>query len=382
MPNPAIGQDISEGTDSTFLATRIASTAGVPIPFGAVPPDGVRATDDGHVYVLDAQAATVYILDSALQPLGSVGRRGRGPGELIQPSLLAVADDERVAVFDPGQSRFTVFEQGAFAWDVAWELLRDGVPRRIEFHGPVLAIEVESFPFRRAGGQARPRAPRLLLLSPDGTRRTAHHFPSTRGSSSSTPASRPMVFAPTLHWAVLDSAGLLVSSSDRYELNRLDPSTGDLQPFAARAVPPAARVGERTRELVRTQTLNRFTENRARSPLSRVDEEMLLQSVADMRFAERLPLSGEILAGMTSRVLVRHGIGLLGESQDPVPPDPGSLLQGSPLWDVFSGQGAYLGTLEFPAGFVPLDGWADRVVGIRVGDFGEVNVEVFRVESR
>jgi hypothetical protein len=129
------------------------------------------------------------------------------------------------------------------------------------------------------------------------------------------------------------------------------------------------------RERVRAVALRRYLENRRQSALAEVDEAAMRGSVNAMEFAERLPLTGSVLALGTGALLVQRGLGLVdGPARDAPPPE---LV--SPSWDVFDRSGAYVGIVTFPDGFVPADAHGDRVVGVREGSLGEVMVEVFRV---
>ncbi len=357
---------------------RIASSTGGAAPFGSVPPEGVGFGSDGRVYVLDSQAATIYRFDASLQPLGTLGGRGRGPGELIQPSVLATGSG-RVAVFDPGTSRVTMYSGDAADWDAPWALARDGIPRRMAIIGDGLLIEVEPFPFVEPRERAYGHAHLLMLLGRNGEKTVVKRFPSLRGSRrNSPPDPAPAVFDPELHWITRADGDVLLSRSDRYRLDALDMSSGQVEEFASRTIDAVRDVSEEIRALVRSQSLERFVSNRGQAPLSRVDEQAMRQSIAEMRFADVLPLTGEVVGGLDGIVLVQRGIGL----DDARSPSPEDALTASPTWDVFREDGTYAGVLAFPDGFVPRDVSGDLVVGVRVGDLDEVIVEVVRVVVR
>ncbi|HYW10550.1 MAG TPA: hypothetical protein VE871_01305, partial [Longimicrobium sp.] len=52
--------------------------------------NGVAATADGRVAVLDGTAARVVVLDGDLRPVREFGRRGGGPGELAPDALMGM----------------------------------------------------------------------------------------------------------------------------------------------------------------------------------------------------------------------------------------------------------------------------------------------------
>jgi hypothetical protein len=106
-------------------------------------PDGVwenpsrLAVGGGRVYVLDAQAHRVYVLDATSgDDLGSFGGEGGGPGELQRPFGIGVLGD-RVVVGNNGGPRLDLFEvvaAGAGGGPVAYErsIRIDFLPFRLE----------------------------------------------------------------------------------------------------------------------------------------------------------------------------------------------------------------------------------------------------------
>lgn len=64
---------------------------------------------DGNLYVLDASAGRVVVLDSEGRLAHIVGRQGQGPGEFNRPVDLAVWRDGRFAVLDLGHTAYQVF---------------------------------------------------------------------------------------------------------------------------------------------------------------------------------------------------------------------------------------------------------------------------------
>jgi len=83
-----------------------ASEDGLILGVGA----NLAAADDGRVFLLDPSAFKVRVFDADLQPAGSFGRRGKGPGEFEEPKSIALTPDGQVAVFDPTLKRLTLFD--------------------------------------------------------------------------------------------------------------------------------------------------------------------------------------------------------------------------------------------------------------------------------
>lgn len=376
-PGPSVAEQVAVEPAvpdvEAWRVERLHGAAGTSVPFGAVPPNGVRFDERGRVYVVDTQAARVFVLEPDLTPRSSLGRRGRGPGEFTRPTLLA-AGRGRVVVFDPGASRITTFEGDRPGWSVAWSIIERGVPQRLDLLDGEVVVEAKPLEIARVGEGERTPAPGLFGLRPDGSLRRLVVFDEPNAPERRRSAA-PVVFAPAMHWEVSDTGELLFSRTDRYIVEAMDRPPGPRRLRARRPGLEAAPVGPEMRERVREVALRRYLENRRQSALAEVDEAAMRGSVNAMEFAERLPLTGSVLALGAGSLLVQRGLGLVDGSAPGAPPS--GLVSAS--WDVFDRSGAYVGIATFPDGFVPADAHGDRVVGVREGSLGEVMVEVFRV---
>lgn len=83
--------------------------------------NGVAATPDGRVAVLDGSAARVVVLDGDLRPVREFGRRGGGPGELAPDALMGMQGLQRTFNYlEATDSALFVYNAGAvsvFGWD-------------------------------------------------------------------------------------------------------------------------------------------------------------------------------------------------------------------------------------------------------------------------
>jgi len=75
--------------------------------FGRV--GGVAVTPDGVIWVVDASVPVIRRFDGDGSFLGSVGRSGEGPGEYLMPLGIKPTPDGGVAVWDPRNSRISLF---------------------------------------------------------------------------------------------------------------------------------------------------------------------------------------------------------------------------------------------------------------------------------
>lgn len=104
------GSTLRVGTDSIAISPvrRIGQLDGPPeYAFGRI--DGIATTRDGGFYLCDGNDVSVRRYDAAGAFLGSVGRKGAGPGEFASCSDLALDQGERLAVSDPANGRVTFF---------------------------------------------------------------------------------------------------------------------------------------------------------------------------------------------------------------------------------------------------------------------------------
>lgn len=74
-------------------------------------PRELLATKDG-VYVLDIGTLELMAFDPLGRKRWTVGSKGKGPGQFVQPVDLAVASNGDIAVLDPGNGRISFFAPG------------------------------------------------------------------------------------------------------------------------------------------------------------------------------------------------------------------------------------------------------------------------------
>jgi DNA-binding beta-propeller fold protein YncE len=78
-------------------------------------PSGL-AIQNGHLYVADSQAHTVFVFDLAGQFQSRFGKRGSGPGELNFPTHIATGPNGEIFVTDSMNGRVMVFNgDGSFS---------------------------------------------------------------------------------------------------------------------------------------------------------------------------------------------------------------------------------------------------------------------------
>ncbi|MDE2762510.1 MAG: hypothetical protein OXQ94_01500 [Gemmatimonadota bacterium] len=106
-PAPTAGQDRPLAAD----LVEVYRVGGLNAPqwafFEGREPTGFDAA--GNLYVLDAQAGQVVVIDPRGELVRTMGRKGEGPGEFDGAGRLFVWRDGRFAVVDMGQAAYQVF---------------------------------------------------------------------------------------------------------------------------------------------------------------------------------------------------------------------------------------------------------------------------------
>jgi hypothetical protein len=119
---------------------------------------GLVADASGRVYIADAGELAIRIFDRDGRFVRSVGRPGRGPGEFVDPTGLALVGDE-LFVYDPEERRLSVFDTaGAIrrqhiipvsSFGLSWEGGIDSVGRLVDLQVVPVNDSVNRETYRR-----------------------------------------------------------------------------------------------------------------------------------------------------------------------------------------------------------------------------------------
>jgi hypothetical protein len=236
----------------------------------------VAFDEAGYLYVLDAEARRITIVDPEGGFVRAFGRQGDGPGELRIPRAVTVLPSGDVAVADPGQRGILLFTpEGEYLRTVGTAEGVIGGLGAIFSHGRDGIVFADSG-LRFAGGGGPPTLPedipiRRINVSEGETTEVLHRAwrPSSgatrevRGSGGTmtmrfvgggmTPA-----FEPRLHLAVLPDGRLAIADSSTYRLRIVDPD-GREGHVLERDVAPRP-TGERERQAERRRQLAELEE--------------------------------------------------------------------------------------------------------------------------
>lgn len=137
-------------TDSAFLAS----------------PSGLVVSADGRIFISDLAAGQVLAFDDAGSFLGRYGRRGRGPGELLAPSVLEIRGGDELLVLDNPTARVSRFDMGTRASKGTIRLL-----------GPTMDLRSDGGAIWMQTTQAEPRTTLVSWDAAAESLRTAGQLP-------------------------------------------------------------------------------------------------------------------------------------------------------------------------------------------------------------
>ena len=309
---------------------------------------GVAFGAPGQLLVLDGQTAEVVIVD-----LGSgaasrrVGAKGQGPGEFVEPRLIAATRGGTFSVFDRrGGNRISRFaNDGTFlgSADLSRTFTR-GVIRdmAVTDQGALLLHVPSAVEF---SGRTRGRHPRLVFVAGrGGAERVIHEWTELEMDAmrpQDPRSSLKMYVDPRPLWSLLSNGNSAIGRSDRYELAVID-RNGDEVGNLRRNVEPV-RITPEFKE--------RFNEQ---LPVHMRDR--------GVEWGKFLPLIAGVFPGPDNTSLVMRG------------------RNGAPVIDVFSSDHAFLAAIDLPRGFQLLAARGGLLAGRVQTDDLEDAVSILRLQ--
>jgi hypothetical protein len=321
---------------------------------------GIVRLSDGRIAVGNGGTNTIRFYDARGAYLRAAGRGGRGPGEFTQILGLGVSDGDTLVALDLNQVHYYsadgelvrtmsaqttnrsfigvqgVFGDGSYV-GLSWMRVSVGTSRR--------GTWVDSAP--------------IFRVSSDGSRQESlGMYPIGRRSESQLDRrGMQVVFGPRVR---LTAAGshYYVGFPDRYEIGVYSPQ-GRLQRIIRRSIDARrvlpSDVAEYKRRLIAAPG-----EDGRNSPELTARRR---RYASELTFAQAYPAFSRILVDRTGHVWVKRY-----ESWEDAPDRWGLVriytnAEPSP-WDVFTPDGRWLGVVDMPASFAPLDIGRDYVGGI------------------
>lgn len=340
---------------------RIGVESGDPeLQFGNVM--GIDGDEEGRVFVLDGQARRIRVFDASGALVGSFGRSGGGPGEFSQalsqpPGGLFVGADGVVSIPDMGNQRLSRFGVDGEVRDSRPLDFATGIPllwtRSADrtIYKQVRVMSVPGMPME----DARPRDMILRVDPVTGDDELLLEMASGESFSAGAGGMGEIrIFAPEPLWAVLDDGRVVTGSNHEYSLALRGPG-GEVETIVRR--PQERRpVTPQNESDMRALFADAWAE-------AGVPSDMVTQLMAAVRFEPWWPALAQIIAGPDGTLWVQR-VDPASSLDDLTMDDLQAGRWGSPSWDVFSGDGRYLGVVEMPAGLTPMRFVGDHLYGV------------------
>lgn len=327
---------------------------------GMTLPVGIAAAPDGRIAIPDFQPGQTFLVGPDGTWRGSWTGQGQGPAEVLRPVAARWSDDGRLAVFDIQGSKVVWLEgpgkavdQQNLDADFTSPVMASGSLRWAAV-GPDGTAWLRTGPRSLAGGARAVDVVTRLRASaemPDTVLRDTVPTVAAKGRFARTilpGAPRPVATVGP------DGALWLVDSDGRYILYRQGGSEDQAIPFLCRETTP----------------LRLSARERAEEGVG--GEEELAAAIRGAPEPDRLASTGELLVGEDGRIWVQR--------KRPTPFGRDALY-GPPggQWDVFAGDGSYLGSVKAPSGARLQAAAGDTVWAFEIGELDEVRVVAYEV---
>ena len=329
---------------------------------------GLDVDPDGRILVADLQARAirVYAPDGTFER--SIGSAGSGPGELGLAIAGPFLVEREVWVPDLENQRVTRFSpegelQGSFRLDFTV-----GIPIRWdELPGDLLLAQLRAT--SRTEPTAAPSGDPVVSLAADGSvQDTILVLPPGESFQMSGGQVQVRLFASEPIWDADDDGRIVSGRSDEYRIEVRD-REGELRRVVSR---PFERrpVTARDQEVILAAVKDAARQQG-------VPEEAIETVFAGVAFADFYPNFASLLAGPDGTIWVqaiRTGTDIAADGADFDVQD-----LGSSEWDVFDGDGRYLGVVSFGVRFQPLRVIGDRFYGVARDELGVQAVSVYQL---
>ncbi|HSJ08295.1 MAG TPA: hypothetical protein VK928_00240 [Longimicrobiales bacterium] len=332
---------------------------------------GVVRLGSGGIAVATMGGSDVRIYDARGRFVGKSGRRGQGPGEFSQVMGMQRGANDSLIVMD-GTNRLNVFAgNGSFARTVT--LQRDGAFASPAGHFADGRILSTTWPQgREIKGSRWVEEMELFIAAPDGTgKRRIGALPAAEFAPSDRYAA-PVQFGKLMSIAV-GAQHFYHSFGDAFEIRQYDPD-GRLVRTLRRAWTPRP-VTKADIDSFREDFVNAPNEGGSRSAEWKQFREMRF---AQMTFAETFaPIRG-LRLDTQGNIWARHHT--YQKASEGGRNGFGAVPLGLTRYSVFSGTtGKWLGELDLPARFNPMEIGSDYVAGVARDGDGVEYVVVYRL---
>lgn len=336
---------------------RIGSVAGEPeYQFGFLA--FVEVGDDGTMYAMDLQAQEVRAYDTQGNYVRTIGGPGSGPGEIGQGAVFVFDDGQGgLIVPDLGNQRVNRYlpsgePNGSFPLTIA-----SGIPTRwgVDPAGRLFAqlrgLNVQGISSLEEGD------PIVVYDTTGAVVDTIAMLPQGQTLAEATEEQFSMVlFAPEPVWDLDQAGSIYYAMNDQYRVLVNDPA-GNLVRVITREIEQKP-VEESDKDAIIAAIRDQY----AQIGVPPAQLEGIIQGIG---FAEFFPAFGLIFLGPGETLWVqriRSSKDMAEESEEGFEFDAQDI--GSPEWEVFDSEGRYLGVVDLPEGFQPVNVQGDFLYGI------------------
>ena len=326
--------------------------------FGQIQPaSSIAIASDGRIVVLDAQGRHLKVFTPDGRYERTIGSPGGGPGEVgAGASAVLIAPGDTIVLSDVGNQRVNLYLLDGTYLRSAPLNFAEGIPFRWEStaDGRIVAQ------FRRLafpGSTAPPDSmDALVVWRLDGSLGdTLMRVPSGKTLSFAGGAPQVTVFSPEPAWALLGGK-VLYGVNDQYRIG-VYAAGGQLErviekPFERAAVTEDDK--QAYRDLIAEAAAGQGAPPQA-----------VQQFISTLKFEEQYPAYAQMLGGLEGSIWVQ---GVLSPSSLTPEQREGFNPQydlASRDWDVFDGEGRYLGVVRMPVRFQPVKFIGSTIYGIK-----------------
>jgi len=342
-------------------ALRIGTAEGDPeYQFGTIAGGGsIALASDGRIVVLDLQGQHLKVFSASGTYERTIGGPGGGPGEIAPgASAVLVAPGDTIVVSDIGNQRANLYLlDGTYVRSFPLTFT-DGIPFRWEMASDGrIVVQTRRLALPNAAEPTADTTDVIAVRRMDGTvGDTVMLVPSGKTISFSGGAPEWHFFSPEPMWALFGDH-ILYAVNDRFRIGLYGPD-GTLERVIEKPF-TRAPVTEADQNTLKNIFQKLFVQQG-------VPPQMASQLMTRVHIAEFYPAFAQVLSGPNGTILVQRIeplSDLTEEEREGL--DITSGLMAGREWDVFDGEGRYLGAITMPLRFQPVQFRGNEIYGIQ-----------------
>ena len=319
----------------------------------------------GNVYIADLQAQHVRVFDSEGVYTLTIGRPGAGPGEIGLGLAGVFALPNEVFVADIGNRRVNLYgHDGELAGSRLVDITK-GIPIRWDRIGDEVVAQLRVMV---SGEDVEPTGDVIVKMGgEEEAREIITSLPVGQSLQFVNGQPQIRVFEPEPIWDASSAGRVIMAVNEALRIEVRD-AEGTLvrvinQPHETKAVT------KRDQRVVLSAMRKQFEQ--AGAPAAAIDAAM-----ERFQFADTYPAFVALTHGPLGSVWVQRMLSG-DEISDEGDFNPQDL--GSNTWDIFDGEGRYLGDITFPGKYQPIKVMGDRIYGIARDELDVQSMKVYRV---